>query len=417
MKWLKTAFLLLLSMGFVQQAWADFHIVPRLTVRTEYDDNIYLEDSDRDGDWITLINPALILDWQTRFVDLSLDLGLEYEKYFDHSEEDDLRPSQTTRLESVWSLYRDNLVLAVFDVYERVPIDEGDKGGVGNNLVNLTDSNRLTVNPYLLLQPLRTFQIRADYAYENLWYEEEEGNDADTHRFSLQLTQELTPRISATLYGRQTFYRPKDTQPIGIGDIENDQYDRRDLRLNLAWQVNEQLALQGHVGKAWIDYAERRNTSTNLWGAQADYQISRAWSVGSKYTTDVEDSVQNGAHERDRWDVYLRYAKRITMALALYKTRDDYLEIDRRDDALGVDFTGELPFTNKLGVNWQLKYADYEKGENDEQYDRYGLRLALYRQLRLGRFSFGYTLNRNDSDISVNDYTNNIVFAELALTF
>ncbi len=391
--------------------------MPRLTVRTEYDDNIYLENSDKEDDLITLINPALILDWQTRFVDLTLDFGLEYEKYLDHSDEDDLRPSQTTRLDSLWSLYRDNLFLAVSDVYERVAIDEGDKGGVGNNLVNLTDSNRLTVNPYWVLQPLRTFQVRADYQYENLWYEESEGNDADTHRVSLQLTQELTPRISATLYGGQTFYRPKDTRIIGDGANENEKYDRRDLRLNLAWQVSEQLALQGHVGKAWLDYEERSNTSSDLWGAQADYQISRAWTLGSKYKTDVEDSVQNGAHERDRLDIYLRYVKRATVALALYKTRDDYLEIERRDDAQGMNLSGELPFTNKLGLNWLLQYADYEKSENDEQYDRYGVRLAVYRELRLGRVSLGYTLNHNDSNISVNDYNNNIVFAELALIF
>jgi len=416
MKWLKTVFLLLVLMGFVQQAWADFHMVPRLTVRTEYDDNIYLDNSDKEDDFIILINPALLLDWQTRFVDLSLELGLEYEKYLDHSEEDDLRPSQASRLDSLWSLYRDNLFLAVSDVYQRVAIDEGDKGGVGNNLINMTDSNRLTINPYWVLQPLRTFQVRADYQYENLWYEKE-GNDADTHRVSLQLTQELTPRISATLYGGQTFYRPKDTKTIGTGIDENEQYDRRDLRLTLAWQVNEQLALQGHVGKAWLDYEERSNTSSNLWGAQADYQISRVLTFGSKYEIDVEDSVQNGAHERDRLDIYLRYVNRATVALALYKTRDDYLEIERRDDTRGGNLSGELPFTNKWGLIWLLRYADYEKSENDEQFDRYGLRLALYRELRLGRVSLGYTHNRNDSNINANDYTSNIVFAELALTF
>jgi hypothetical protein len=417
MKWGKTLFLLLVLLASAAQAWADFHIVPRLAVRTEYNDNIFLDHADKEDDFITVINPALTLDWETRLVDLSLDFGLEYEKYLDHSDEDELRPSQTSRLDALWSLYKDKLFLQLTDVYERVPIDEGDKGGVGNNLVNLTDSNRLTVNPYLVLQPLRTLQVRGDYEYENLWYDEEEGIDAETHRFSLQLTQELSPRISATLYGGQTYYRPKDTRSIGDDETENDKYDRQDLRLSLAWQVNEQLALRGHVGKSWLDYDERDNTDSNLWGTGADYQISPEWSVGGSYQKDVENSVEEGAREREKADIYLRYVKRASVALALYATRDDYLEFDRKDDALGGSCTGELPFTNKMGVTWLLNYADYEKGENDEQYDRYGIQLALYRQLRLGRLSLGYTLNRNDSNIRENDYTSNIVFASLALTF
>ena len=36
---------------------------------------------------------------------------------------------------------------------------------------------------------------------------------------------------------------------------------------------------------------------------------------------------------------------------------------------------------------------------------------------RLGRLSAGYTFTRKNSDIDVNDYTNNIVFVNAALTF
>ncbi len=417
MKLGKTLLCVLVLLVSAQQAQAEFHIVPRLGLSTEFNDNIYLEHSDKEADLITRIIPGVTLDWETRFVELALNLGLEYEKYLDNSDEDELRLSQDTRLDALWALYKDNLFLHIVDVYERVPIDEGDKGAVGNNLVNLTDSNRLTVNPYLLLQPLRTVQIRGDYRYENLWYDDEEGIDSDTHNISLQVTKELSPRISATLYGGQTFYRPKDTRVIDEEGTENQEYDRQDLRLNLAWQVNEQLALRGHVGKAWIDYEERSNTRSDLYGAGADYQVSSEWSVGGTFDHDVEDSIDEGAREREKTEIYLRYVKRATLGLALYQTRDDYLEIDRRDDAWGIKCNGDLPFTNKLGFTWLLNYTEYEDGEDDEKYDRYETRLALYRELRLGRISVGYSLNRNDSNIVENDYTNNIVFASLALTF
>ncbi|WP_432821240.1 TIGR03016 family PEP-CTERM system-associated outer membrane protein [Trichloromonas sp.] len=397
-------------------AWAEFRLTPGFSLRQEYDDNIYLTARDEESDFITIVRPSINLNWETRFVELSLNLGLEYEKYLHNSNEDELRPSQGARFDSTWSLYKNALFLRVSDSYERVPIDEGDKGGLDNKLANLTDRNRLIVNPYLLLHPLRTLEARFDYQYENVWYRAEEGDDAETHRYSLQLTKEISPRISAILYGGYTQYRPRDASRSVLEDIGDEEYDRTDARLNLLWNVTEKFTLGGNVGRAWLDYDYSGETSSTLLGGRADYQLSRTVSVGTSYQEDISDSVENGAREQKRYSAYYSYADRAKASLTLFKSRDDYIEIQRQDDSMGAVLAGELPITNKKGVAWSLNYTDYEKAET-EDYDRYGARVEFYHDMRLGRFALGYTWNRNDSDIQDNNYTSNIIFAQVVLSW
>jgi hypothetical protein len=68
-------------------------------------------------------------------------------------------------------------------------------------------------------------------------------------------------------------------------------------------------------------------------------------------------------------------------------------------------------------MTWLLSYSDFNDAIGNQRYQRYGARVALYHQLRLGRMSLGYTRNQNQSDLDLNDYTNNIIFADLVLKF
>lgn len=408
----KLALPLLLAGLFVPgTSWAEFRATPAFSLRQEYNDNIFLE-RDKEGDFVTIARPSVTALWNTQIADLSLDLGVGYEKYWDNSDEDELRP--TARLDSTFKLYRENLFLRVTDTYERVTIDEGGRGAVDNNLINMTDSNRLEVNPYLLLQPLRTLRARFDYLYENVWYREDEGDDAETHRYSATLTQQLTPRISADLTGSFSQFRPKDASRSLLDDTGEEEYDRTNAGVGLSWQVNDQLSLRGDVGRAWLDYDYSDDYDSTLFGGQADYQISTTFSAGAAYQEDISASVEDGARERKKTSAYLAYAGRSTVRLTVFGTRDDYLEINRRDVGMGATLDGDVPITNKKGIAWLLSYTDYEEG-NYEEYQRYGGRLEFYHQLRLGRLSLGYTYNRNDSDIPSEDYDNNIIFAQVSL--
>lgn len=419
MKILKIA--LLLWTGLAMVPWsalaAEFRVAPGIALRQEYNDNIFLTNQNQQSDFITTISPSLLLDWQTRYVDLALNLGLTYEKYLRHSDQDDLRPSQGAALNSTWSLYRNSLFLRLADVYQRVAIDESGQGGVDNTLINLTDSNRFTANPYLLLDLMPTLQARVDYRYENLWYEADAGNSAETHLTSLQLTQELTPRLTASAYGGLTQYRPKDvnTGLVVVGGRE--EYDRQDLRFDLRWQLTERFSLAGNIGQTKLEYVQRGTTDSTLSGGEANYQIAEDYVMGAGYQEDISDSVNEGARQGERIYAFLRYADRSSVNLNVFRREDRYLEIDRFDTVYGASLSGDTPLTNRKGVTWLLSYSDFDDAIGNERYQRYGARVALYHQLRLGRMSLGYTRNQNQSDLDLNDYTNNIIFADLVLRF
>ena len=54
------------------EVFAEFYLQPSLTLREEYNDNIYLEEDDQEDDFITSITPGISLGWRTEGVDLTL---------------------------------------------------------------------------------------------------------------------------------------------------------------------------------------------------------------------------------------------------------------------------------------------------------------------------------------------------------
>lgn len=397
-------------------AWSEFRASPSFSLREEYNDNIDLE-HDAESDFITLIGASYDIVWETRLFDLSLNLGLEYEKYLDNSEEDDLRPRQGSQLESTFNLYRDTLFLRISDTYERVVIDEADQGGIGNNLTNLTDSNRLEINPYALFDLSSSMQFRLGYQYENQWYDAESGDDAEYHRYNATLTRAWTPHISSSLTGSFTQYRPKDSSDSLIDDTGEEEYDRRDANIGLQWQPVEELIFSGNIGRSWLDYEFSNDYDSTLFGMRMDYQLSRIFNLALAYAEDINASVEEGAREQKKCTFSLGYTDRISAGFELFSRTEEYLELDRQDDAIGGSLNAEIPLSNKFGVGCLLSYTDYEEDypQDSDEYQRYGARFSLYRELRLGRISVGYTYNENDSDTIRDNYTNNIVFAQLNL--
>ncbi len=441
--------LLLASMALPSIVKAEFRLTPSLLVGEEYNDNIYLDAEDEESDFITTINPSLNFFWSTKVVDLNLDWGLRFRYYLKNSEEneDSLDQSQRARLDARFKLMRDVLFLHVSDTYERVTIDESEKGAIGNDLVNLTDSNTLRVNPYLQLQPWRTVTTRLDYIYENIWYDDPEGIDSERHVARLTVSKEISARITGRITGSHTLYRPKSRDERYFDDFDDAQkYDRNDATVGLTYRVTDRLTLDGHYGKAWIEYKDvddpvldpggdrdPRNGDVldgslrdfgdqelDLWGINARYQLTEEVSFGGGYNVTTSHTVSEGMIETEGADAFLQYARRNRIALRAHATTSDYLTQERKDDSWGMAVDGDIPWTNRMGFDYQLAYTDYDNEdaiEGDEQYERYGLRLGLYRDMKLGRFRTGYIYNENVSDDDDNDYTNNIVYVEMRFTF
>jgi hypothetical protein len=423
---------MVLLLGCASQSWAAFSLVPGITFREEYNDNIYLDADDEEDDYITTVAPSLLMKWEGPRIDLSLDARIMFQDYANNSDEDRIGPGeadQGSTFNALVKIVPDIIFLRVSDSYSRVALDEGDRGAEGNNSVNLTDSNLLEVNPYLQFQLMSDLQATVGYIYSNQWYgnedendpgeEDDEGDDAESHTYNVGLTKALSSRIALSLNGEHHEYRPKDPVKTFVVDEEGAyEFDKDSVRVGLSYQVNERLHLEGGYGHSWLNYDVRKDVDSDTWDVSADYEISSTLKAGISYAKDYEVTVEDGPSDRDKYSAYLEYDDRIKFRVSAFMTKDEYVEIDRENDSFGGDLNSTLPFTDKSGVMLGLNYTNYDQsGVEAEEYDRYGAICSLYYDISRGRLSLGYTYTRNDSDLEDEDYTNNIAFLAASLSF
>lgn len=418
----RIALLTLLFSVLSLPCYADFTLIPGVDMSMEYNDNIFLGSDNEEDDVITTVTPNILMDWETSRLDVSLFASVAMEKYLDNTDEDRIgagESNQASSLTALAKLYRDVFFLSITDSYQRVPIDEGGRGGENNRNVNLTDSNTLTINPYLDFPLMRSTQMRLGYTYTYQWYEEEEGDDYISHLYSASLTNELSARVTMTLSGSYKEYRPKDAdEVINVDRGGRYDYDQESASIGLSYRATERLLLKGNFGHTWLDYDVKGKGDTEEWLVGADYDITSNYSVGTEYKKSVDISVDDGVSETYRYSAYLEYDDRFTINCTIFAKSSEYAEIDRDDDSYGGTLSGELPFNDKTGITGLFRYENFDRsGLDAEEFDRYGTRFSLYYDTRLGRASVGYIYNRTDSNLDNSDYDNNIVFVQASLKF
>lgn len=419
---LKALPLTLAALLFASLAGAEFTMTPGVDLFLEYDDNIYLTSDNEEDDVITTIAPNISMTWETSRVDLSLYASVLMEKYLNNTDEDRFgagESKQASRLDALAKLYREVFFLRVSDSYSRVPIDEGGRGGAGNRNINLTDSNLFQVNPYLQFELMKATTMNVGYTFQDQWYEEDDGIKATSHIYNASLTREMSDRISMSVNGAFSQYRPKDPNKTLLPSRGSDyEHDRRSVDVGLSYQATERLLLKGHYGHAWIDYDVRSDTDTSIWSANADYEITSSYKAGAAYKRDYDVTVNDGPVLAEDFTAYVSYDDKYKLKCSLFAYYNDYIETIREDEAYGGEVSGELPFDDKTGITGFFRYTNYDEDSLfPQKYDRYSTNIALYYETRLGRISGGYTFNHNDSDSRFRDYTNNIIYVNAALRF
>lgn len=456
-------------------AHAELKLTPGLIVREEYNDNIDLTKDNRRDDFITTVAPSLNALIDTNLLKLSLDYGLYFKLFAKHSDENEtsLAKTQRVRFDTTYNPIRDILFLKVSDVYARLPIDERRQVAAGNDFVNTTDSNILTVNPYIVLPLTSSINFTAGYTYKNTWYDDPDGETAQDHTATGRLTKTFGERLS--LYGEYAYraHRPKDETndvntiartlvgillPQGtpiyddvISTQKNgwDAYDTHSGTLGTTYQVTPKLTLNGSIGKVYYRY--KTGTATNIiqyydgagtieneevvvvktkpddadsliWNVMANYTLSERFSLGAYYSQDFYDSVNEGAVKRETTGGSIKYSHAIEATLAGFYTNSTYETEDRKDKSAGGTLSAKVPLGSSLAANVGGSYTHYKFSPDSvititEKVNRYTAQASLDYTLRILTMGLGYTWNYNDSNVDVNDYRNNIVWLQARLTY
>lgn len=460
-------------------AHGELKLTPGLIVREEYNDNIDLTNDNRRRDFITTVAPSITALIDTNLLKLNLDYGLYFKLFAKHSGENEtsLAKTQRVRFDTTYNPIRDILFLKVSDVYARLPIDERRQVAAGNDFVNTTDSNILTVNPYIVFPLTSSINLTAGYTYKNTWYDDPEGENAQDHTASGRLTKTFGERLS--IYGEYAYrvHQPKDekhdvntfsrtadvinitptgfsieyTPPVLVSTQENgwDGYETHSGTIGTVYQVTPKLTLNGSLGKVYYRYKtgtatyitqyydavgvvdheetfvvkEKPDDADSLiWNVMANYILSERFTLGAYYSQDFYDSVNDGTVKRKTTGGSIKYNHAIEATLAGFYTNSDYETEDRQDKSAGGTLSAKVPLGANLAANLGGGYTHYKFSPDEiitvtEKVNRYTAQTSLDYTLRLLTMGLGYTWNYNDSNVDVNDYRNNIVWLQARLTY
>ncbi len=406
----KTKGLLILSVALfffvnmVSLSRAELSLTPAISLREEYNDNLFLTAYDEEGDFLTVVSPAIALTYVAGRLDLSLDYRVDFDFYSYNPDRNDIR--QLGRFESTVSSYGDVFFIRVSDVFARIPIDVRRQVALDNILTNTTDSNRFIVNPYLEYPLSETFRTRVDYTYENIWYEEEEGDDAENNSATVSLIKDLTSKMTASLAYTYLSHRPDRT----------DEYDRQDAGFSIDYKLSPKLSLNAGAGRTWFKYRIGTELDSAVWNIKADYLLTESLALSAGYSEGFSDSVNVGAYKRKSSTASISYSGKSTLSLSAFRNIDNYIIANREDRSRGVTLGSSIPLTSRITGRLTGRYIYYEFFPDDENVDRYSLGLSFIYSLRMLTATLGYTHNLSDSDIEANDYRNNIAWLQVRLT-
>ncbi|RNC67201.1 MAG: TIGR03016 family PEP-CTERM system-associated outer membrane protein [Desulfuromonadales bacterium] len=432
------AFLMLVIATSVR---AEFKLTPRISLREEYNDNIFLTSSNKKDDFITSITPSLGIAWKTSFLELSADYGLNFSFYVNNPDQNqsDLTQAQRAKVDTILTLLPETLFVKIADIYQRVPIDQRGPVAYDNVFVNLTDSNSLTVNPYLEYPITSTFKARLGYTYLNLWYKDSGGDNTQDHTANVGITKQFGERL--TVFGDYSYkwHRPEKTF----------EYDSQTGSVGASLQVTPKLMVSGTVGQTFFKYKPAtkqfppqflgyywdgrtiyavyyqppaintapNDSSSTIWNAQVSYLLTDRVSLSTTYSQSFANTVDQGTVKNRTVTGSVSYNGKIPVTLSAFATNGTYTQIDREDRSAGATIATRMPLTSAITVKLDGSYTKYQFRPDGEDTNRYSARAGFDYALAFTTIGFGYTYNLNDSTVDINDYTNNIVFVQANFTY
>lgn len=389
-------------------ATAAVKVQPRLDLRTEYNDNLFLERNQEQGDQITTLAPGLSLGYAASQLTLDADYSLLFKKYNKHSELDETRLRDVQRATLLADLFpgRD-FTLHVADTLSRVSLDERRALGVENDFLNKSNLNALLVNPSYSFRKIKHFSATLGYLYDRKDYEVSEGDDSESHAGTLELSRDLSADLALLAGTSQRFFRAE----------RSEDYDRQDYYGGLRLRLSPRVSVHGRAGQARIQPDSRPDTQALLLAAGLDYEASSKLRISALGSQDYSDSPTQGLFRSRTVSGTLAYKGKFSFDLSGQGQMGEYETTDREDRSLGVMLAFGIPLTPRieLGLGGDVTYYNFRP--EDEVSYRYGGNLSLSYSYKVLFLRASYAHRVNDSTFAFNDYRNNIVAGEIGLHF
>lgn len=243
---------------------ADVLISPMIAVSEEYNDNVLDAAADRRSDFITRLQPGIVLGYGTPSLRGDLRYNFDYHDYARDIKEDE--ETHYLAFNGRAELVDNFFFLELSDTFSRVSLDVARDVTTESLFANQTDQNLARVSPYLLWRPGGKSLLKTGYRFVDTSYWDSPGIDKRENWGFSELKVDPVARLSLTAgyaYGR-----------IRTPLID---YDQHDLNAGVRYEYAENSFIYGGIGNSW-QLVDDRNVSNLFWhaGVSRDFRFGLA---------------------------------------------------------------------------------------------------------------------------------------------
>ena len=384
---------------------AELSVVPSITVREEYDDNIFLTKDNKAHDYITRAMPSISMAYKAPSWDWELDYTLHWWYYAQRGESDS---SHNAALKSKTNVLKNFLYLDVSDAYSSVILEPRRPSTEDNLSLNRTDSNTFNVSPYIKHQLTSETSFSLGYRYTNIWYKVDNGIDRQMHTGFANIEHTFSPKLKTLLGVEHTADRP---------DRDNSENDQTTGLIKISYSISPKTEFDAMAGYKWINFKQGNNVDRQIYDASLKYHFHRIGTAELKATSTFTTSPLYGILETRIQQFLIRYGEILSLNGGIFHEEGRYIEIDRQDFTNGVTVGFGYKPTPRFAFKTSGTYRKSKfmpEGTNRENYNSFaGIDYSLTQKTII---SLLYNYNKENSAIDANGYTNNIIGLQIKIT-
>jgi len=371
----KCSIIFLLSIPFIAVA-KDVTIVPAITLRGEYDDNVHFTHTDEISDYLAIISPALTLDYGSELLNFKASGVVDVLRYLD--ETDINTENQRYMINGGYQLMEKWALSGDFSYIKDTTLDaELDETGIVNFR---EDRERFNAGAGLSYQISEFSDMGVDYQYSTTDYDEQFLEDYDVNSIGLSYNRQFNDGLDIFSV------EPRYTR------FNSDTSDDDVYRLNFGWThlPSETYRLRIFLGVRYTeqDYKDERDTTSN-WGGLADISLLKTaemYSVLVGFGSDIYNEPST-SELNTVYRIYCNLTRRITerfragvnarVSLTQPVDADAFNDEDIWYFVVGPSLTYQLAENHSLQLGYSYQQEYNKNYEEDRRGDRNRVWLSL----------------------------------------
>lgn len=379
-----------------------------LSVKEDYNNNIYLTENNEEDDYITKISPSIGLEFSSGRHKASLKYSYEWQDYADNSKADDGTHRGKLKITSI--VVERLLTLNLSDVYEKVNTDTRRSSNEDEVLVNTVEKNTFTFNPVIHRDLSQVTTISGGYEFIDVDYNNDTSEDVQYNKIYVMVDRSFSERLKGSA---KYSHDKKDTQ-----DDMTEDFTTERASLSASLQLTEATSFTATAGRSWYDYDIRTDTEESFWAVTAKSMVAGFADTSLSYRREAKDSPELGTYMTELASARLSFGNRFKVTLGASTKEDEYLTSAREDDVVSGDATLAWKITQKLLLTVNGRLSNEKFTLPAEEVDKWSAGvLARYRLGRHFDVSANYKRTDRDSTVTGNSYTNDVYTLSLLASY